>query len=222
MLYKLEIELKGNSDKRPYAERDYVPLDFDVKQEYGQGKLNWEELPDYEPVFSDVILTPQSKEVDFIKDWGAIQGTGLIVSEDIKQIFSEFILPLHRYYPLRIFHPKKGLLTSPQFYWLQVVTKNYLDIIDFERSSIYMSEELFPEPDQKQKVNSKEMYLELKEKFFSATYDTIYMKEKLAYDLFYLNEISNTCYISQKLKSRFDISDVSGIRTFENEIDVLL
>ncbi len=221
MFYKLEIELKGNRDKKPYAERDFVPLNFDTKQENAQGNLNWKELPNFEPVFSDVILTPQSKEVDFIKDWGAIQGTGLILSERVKDIFSEFLLPLHRYYPLNIFHPKKGLLKNPQFYWLQVVTKDYLDMIDFERSSIYMSEELFPEPEQKLKVNSKEMYLELNEKSFSSSYEFIKLNGLFEFDLFYLNEISNTCYISQKLRNKLETSDLTGIRTFENGTDVL-
>lgn len=209
-LYNLKTELR-NKNGKPYAERDYVPLDFDIKNEKSQGFLNFNEIPDYDPIFSDVILTTSSKEVDVIQDWGAIQGTGMILSDNLKEIFDRFKLPPHKYYPLTVLHPKKGLLKSPQFYWLQVVTKDFLDLIDFAESKVYLSKILSPEPEEKVWVKSKEDYLGRIKELFLVSFESLCIKEMEKYDLFYLNRISSDCYISDKLRNEIEIGEIKGI-----------
>ncbi len=213
-LYKIEIELR-NKNKKPYAERDYVPLDFDVLNEKSQGALTYTEIPDFEPIFAEVILTTLSKEVDVIKDWGAIPGTGIILSDSFKSVLDKFTLPPHKYYPLTIIHPKKGVLKNPHFYWLQVVTADFLDLVDFHNSQIFLSKVLSPEPEQRVLVKSKRHYQELIDEFFLTTYDSICVNPTIKYDLFYLNHISSDCYINDRLKSAIEEAKITGIECFE-------
>jgi hypothetical protein len=71
------------------SKRDSVPPGFDSKHKHAEGKLTDEKFPDYEPIFSPVILTKKSKLVDLVQDGGTIGGRGFIVSPKLKGILEK-------------------------------------------------------------------------------------------------------------------------------------
>jgi hypothetical protein len=215
-IFLLSIELRGNKEKRPYAERDFVPLDFDVMSPASQGGLSFEKFPDFEPVFSDVILTAPSTDVDFITNWGAIQGRGYIVSENVKKVFSAFQLPPHRFYSLKIFHPKKGILKTPPFYWIQVLHVPYLENINFKLSSIEAVKDIYEDTETRVVVKSCD---ELKSYIdqgmdYSIFYEKLVFNETMSYDLFFAPDLEMNAMISGELKKALEESGVKGYSTF--------
>ena len=63
--------------------------------------------PDFEPDFDCFRLDKKAKLTDVIST-AIINACGFIVSDKLKNIFDEFKLPPHIYYPVKILH-KKGL-----------------------------------------------------------------------------------------------------------------
>jgi hypothetical protein len=70
------------------AHRYKVPGTYDIDAPYSQADLSWEHLPDYEPVFSDLLIgedyTDEFFLTDFLVDHGAVGGQGFLVSEKVK------------------------------------------------------------------------------------------------------------------------------------------
>lgn len=215
-LYKLSEELKGNKEKRSYAKRDYVPFEFDMHHERSQGNLKRDQFSDFEPLFSDVRITSENKKVDFINYMAAIQGHGFILSARVRDIFDTYRLPPHKYYPLNIVHPKRGILKSPQFYWLQVLETSYLDFVNFNDSKIYAVKNKYQADEESFDVHSKEQLLEYAEE--SLTYgiwhDKVIFNKGLNYDLFFAPSFEYDALISEELKSTLEKSEIEGYKKF--------
>ncbi|WP_046247469.1 hypothetical protein [Hymenobacter terrenus] len=132
------------------AHRYLVPGDYDRRAPNAQTSLIWEHLPDYEPIFSDLLIGEDYTDAffltDFLVDSGAIRGQGFLVSEKVKTVLQEFTLCPHRYYPLRSFRinedapptPLTELRPDMQYYYLQLVAVPYYDWVDYTRSSFYV------------------------------------------------------------------------------------
>ncbi len=217
-LCKLSAELKGNKEKRPYAKRDYVPLDFEVRHKHSQGALQKDNFSDFIPMFSDVILTADSKEVDFISDMGAIGGNGFILSDHAKKIFDMYRLPRHRYYSLNIFHPKKGLLRSSRFYWLQVLDIPILNFVDVEKSKIYAVKNQYRDDQESFDIESKEQLVIYTSQIltYGIYYDKLVFDKGLDYDLFFAMPFEYHAFISEGLRFALEDSSIIGYRKFQD------
>jgi hypothetical protein len=222
-LLREELEKKGN-----HGRRDYVPMDFDYDAPHAQGNLSKHEFPKYEPVFSDLILTKSSSLVDFVVDLGAIGGYGMIVSSSVKEIFSSYALPPHRFYPLRLIDRKKGP-TENFYFWMQVLfTENYA-WIDYKKSSFCTWNYIEDTSRDIVIPNDIELERSLDAVFFGSdeeklSYRKIYLNEsfkKNNYDLFDLPRIVSYPIISEKLKARLIDEKVLGLEPFR-EADIAL
>jgi hypothetical protein len=132
MYYTLDIEVakKGN-----FAERERFETSYDVYAENAQATLSRYEFTDREIVFSELILTDRSSEVDFITD-GSIGGVGMIVSTRIKELLQNFNLGQHRFYPL-VYLDQNNVRHKNRYHWLQILVKDVYKWIDYEKSAIF-------------------------------------------------------------------------------------
>ena len=219
MFYKLheELEEKGN-----FGERDRIPKGYDVFAENAQGNLSKYKFLDREIIFSDLILSDDSSEVDFIKDYGAIGGYGLIVSARIKELLSRFNLGKHRFYPLG-YIDKNNIRHEGRYYWLQILVDEVYDWIDYKKSVFYWVDfiELLnsknPEKHYIMFNNARELeeYLndfDVAMKKFR--YEKIVMTDeycKNPVDLFHLQKIDFDHIITKKLKEALEKIKATGI-----------
>lgn len=208
------------------AVRDYVPENYKKDTQDAQRQLSKYKLPDFNPQFSKLILTENSQQADFITDGGAIGGVGLIVSESVKNIFSNYSIPPHRYYPLETF--QKGLISKKKYFWLQFIVTNYsdFDFINFQMSQFYIFNYPF-------KVQPREKPIELKTKaeliecidnlgtginrqairFHKLIFNNLFKENPL--DLFFLEKLYSYPIISIPLKEDLEKNRVTGLCDFK-------
>ena len=124
-------------DVEQASKRDVVPLwEYDIDAPNAQSKLKYDALPDFEPVFSKLVI---SRVTDVLDD-GAIGGRGLTVNRKLKDIFSRFKLDTHRFYPLETYWWKDPLeRVDEEYYWFQVISTNYWDWINYQESDFYLA-----------------------------------------------------------------------------------
>lgn len=217
MFYKLKRKIEG-SGVSGIVER--LSPDFDTLANNTQGDLTSNGFPDFEPIFSKLILKSRSKETDFINDNGSIGGIGFIVSQRAMSILREFNLPQHKFYPLiymkriekETFTEKEGM-----YYWFQLVFEKNYDWIDFEKSRFYTCD-TFHENKESIQVSDKkllvqiteidETYLEFEELVFNSKYSIENQ------DLFMFRFMWGEVYISQRLKDRLEKEKITGVEPF--------
>jgi hypothetical protein len=213
----LELEKKGN-----FARRDFVPPEYDYDSPHSEGNLSQFELPDYEPQFSDLILTKQSVLTDFVGDGGAIGSAGFIVSNRVKMILSDFKLGPHRFYPLRLVSLKEKKAIEGHYFWLQIVIVDYFDWIDYKNSKFVIRNRL-KKTDEDLEVNKAKDLKKLTDEFDigsmrSIAFSKIVLNEKYeqnAYDLFYLFHVARPAIVSKKLKDRLNEEKITGLEDFK-------
>ncbi len=93
-------------------------------------KLPLFEKPKIEPNFNALQLNNSAKLTDIIIPTGLISKTGFFLSEKVKDILKDFILPNHIYYKAVVIHKNK---VYDNFYWIQF-TQEMSDTIDYENS----------------------------------------------------------------------------------------
>jgi hypothetical protein len=217
-----------HSKKTKCGHRYFVPFDFPGTAENAQANLSDDHFPDHIPLFSDLILTDDSKESDFIEDMGAIGGTGYIVSNKIKDILAGFNLPPHRFYSLPYIRQANGKAhkVMDYYFWWQILLEDVEGYIDYQQSE-FKFKEVFTDKTTAVKVNSPE---ELKNEAANATpdrvfnYDKLYLNEKYlnkSYDFFFFPYLSYHPFVTERLKEKFENDNVTGIY-FEKRETVFL
>ena len=124
---------------------------YDINMPNNQGDLDWDYLPNYEPVFSHLLIPPVEENgyTEVVEDGGAIGGIGIIMTQRLKEIFQEFNLGegVHRFYPL-ISADCETLEVLPDihYHYLQVVDlqANY-PAINFEKSTFFVKDRFKPD-----------------------------------------------------------------------------
>jgi len=220
--FELEVEKKGK-----FGSRYYVPFDYKVFAQDSQGELSSYKFPDFVPEFSELILTDSSIEADFINDGGAIGGTGYIISNRVKDLLSDFILPPHRYYSLPYIRQINGNVKKIRefYFWLQIILEDNYDWIDYKKSQfhigVYIGDKVTPvkinnPPELKKvikQVDNNEI-LQCRDLYLNENY----MSKK--YDLFFFENLSWYPYISQRLKECLEEKEITGLGTIEKRINV--
>lgn len=94
--------------------------------------------PNFEPDFDCFMLDKKAKLTDIIST-STINACGFIVSDKLKNLFDNFKLPPHIYYPVVLLH-KKERITN--YYWLHF-TEDNTKYIDFDNSEFIRRDPLF-------------------------------------------------------------------------------
>ena len=86
--------------------------------------------PNFTPNLDYFIIEKKANVTDFISCTGIIYATGFIISENAKQIFEQFKLMHHYFYPIRLLHKNKFY----QYHWLHFA-EDYIYHIEYSKSS---------------------------------------------------------------------------------------
>lgn len=169
-------------------------------------------FPDYVPALDGIMLAGSAKLTDFVSS--PFSADLFIISERVKQIFEQYNLCPHRFYPLGLYKRK-----VKYDYYLFHIVSNCIDCVDFRKTS-FMEYDLFS----KKKfadafVNSKaDLYQQKsiikKEKGISRTIwgERIVMNEHFdkELDFFSIGIIDGGTYISERLKNAIEANGLTG------------
>jgi hypothetical protein len=216
MFYRLLAELEKPGS---FAIRETCLDDLDSP--VAQHNLRYDAFPDFEPEFSPVLLSEDSSLVDFIDDGGAIGGQGLLVSARVLDILERMKLPPHRPYPLEVVH--RGESATNRYFWLQILTLNSYDWIDFSRSEFRVKSWLAVDDTDGRRVGIEsadglEKALETLDDSFivftKLTLNGVYARSP--FDLFYLDRVGGVAssypIINDRLKAAFETEGLVGYR----------
>lgn len=192
-----------------------------------QTSLSRWEFPEHEPIFSKLVFqNKNSKMVDFLSS-SNMGGSGMVISERVKNLFEGFELMPHRLYRLPE-HEHKG--TTHQYYLLQLVTDyNDFSMIDFDKSSFYSdiwddNMEWGNNIVDINATNAKEFSTALSEGNIDG-FSRMLFYEKLTLkrqppDIFAIREVECSEYIfSNRLKQALEKMKATGLEDFE-EIEI--
>lgn len=208
---------------------DWYNLDYKVNKGVNQYSLQFEKLPDYNPVFVPLILDFNKRITDFILVASAICGIGFIINERVKDILLKYNVLNYRLYDLEVLQKVKGSALGiknenlPKFFYLQIVTCDFKNWIDFNKSELHVETyngELVESP----KLSNYEMLeyvfknLKFKQriKFTYLCLNNEFKNKEV--DMFFINEIVSRKYsevmISDRLKERFEKEKITGLADY--------
>lgn len=129
------------TDTDTVTPRYAVPPSYDRKAANAQGKLRFDQFPDFEPRFSDLYIETNTP-TDFIYDGGAIAGYGFILSGRAKKIFESSGAPNVRFYPLNMRFFKEGggvkMTDAPplsgETWYMQIIRPSFETWVDYDKS----------------------------------------------------------------------------------------
>jgi len=173
--------------------------------------------PDFEPDFDCFRLDKKAKLTDVIST-AIISACGFIISDKLKNVFDEFKLPPHIYYPVKILY-KKEMISN--YYWLHFTDDNTKDI-DFQNSTFELTHPL-------PFFRNDSIILEGKEfdiltvtklanpdyKFFTKRLKSQRPQNK---DFVVFDFLYESFYISDKVFKALNNNSITGIKTLLQEI----
>ncbi len=169
----------------------------------------WEFPPDNTSFV--VKMDKKSKQTDFLNNLQISGATGFFVSQAVKDIFDQFNLMKHKYYPTTI----KGWDTP--YYWLHLSEPKLTQLIDYSESIFYRT-----------RFNSKKEQINLSD--FSE-YETLKKENGFSFGVSLVKTVSKNnhikkldmfeflpfsdsgIYISEKLKSALEKNKITGFIT---------
>ena len=191
-----QTELKKNPTKGKHY--DY----FDLRND---------QFPLKEPYF-ELELLKKAKPTNFLHQFIGLPGW--IVDDKLKSILENYNLPSHRFYPVLVhqgnktFHYHYFHFVIPDCWEFVNKRKSYGEIIKMEGGEIILDKNI--------SVNSeREMIEEIKNyKFpFNIRMGKVFMvKEFNNYDLYFINYFSMVTVISERLKSKIEEENITGIK----------
>ena len=217
MFYRFNIELnKPNS----FASCEALLHDLDDAQ--AQWNLRYDKLPDFTPNFGELWLTKRSSLVDFVDDGSATGGNGLIVSEKALAVLQKLKLPPNRSYPLVT--TQNGKKVNAQYYWIQMLSVEYSEWIDFSKSEFQLKSRFEMDPevagDVAKIANAKELRViieTLGESDQELHFSRLVFNEKYqtsGFDIFWLDYLRGILatepIVSERLKEAFETNGLVG------------
>lgn len=140
MFYRFNIE---RSKPNSFAARE--ALLHDLGDAHAQWNLRSDKLPDFTTNFGELWLTKDSSLVDFVDDGSASGGNGLIVSEKALAVLQTLKLPPNRSYSLVTI--QNGKKVNAQYYWIQILSVEYPEWIDFSKSEFQLKSRFEMDPE---------------------------------------------------------------------------
>jgi hypothetical protein len=188
-------------------------------------------LPDFTPKFGSLWLTKDSSLVDFVDDGNATGGHGLLVSEKALAVLSDLSLPPNRAYALETIQNDKKF--SAQYYWLQILSVDYYDWIDFSQSQFQSKSRFEMDPNVSgdltkiddaqdlrtvlETLGQKDMDLFFSKLVFNKNY------RACCYDIFWLDRLHGILaadpIVTERLKETLEKNDLVGYHL--KEVDII-
>lgn len=166
-------------------------------------------FPDFITNLNYLILHPKAKLTDVLSV--AHISNGFIVNQKIKNIFDNFNLIEHKYFPAIIYH--NGTLHNDYFWFCPI--GNLIDLIDFNRTEFYIVDS-FGDKEPIKVKNKKELQL---------VYNSTSSLNKIRTDKYFFNNIGSLkdlffihfadtrIFISESLLKQLDELKIKGIST---------
>lgn len=172
-------------------------------------KLTNDDFPKQDP---DLIfeLEPKAKLTDIVSA-SNISARGLLMNEKTKNIFEQFNLPEHKFYPATLIVKSNKL----QYYWLHIIN-NSLDDIDYQKTEFY----LYSYSDGKldtieisstEDYNNQWMNTDGVDRIKSDNIIIKYNSTLKNKDLLLFGELHNNILISKSMASILNSSNISGV-----------
>lgn len=204
--------IKNSTDNskigKAYPQVDGMGNDYNFKKPNSVNKIaNYRQL-DFLPDLDFFKISNSAKLTDFIST-GLIYASGFLVSEKVKQIFDQYVISKHTYYPARL---KYKMHFYENYFWLHFI-ENDNEIIEFANSSFVLTHPLpfFREDEILLTFESQKEALSSWEK----NNDERLFPRKLtignnSQDLFSFSFLYNNHYISYRLVEHLKSEDISG------------
>lgn len=151
----------------------------------------------------ELVLNLRSTPTNFLD--GASSPSGLIISEKVKSFLSDFNLPPHKFYRIKVYQKNKLL----DYYLLQIINTDIWDYIDEEKSTIKVSNSIndytISVP-----VISKEYVKKLNEFYlldfnYTLSPESIFFKKNYPnFDIISLDNLAEDFFFSLKLKKALE------------------
>ncbi len=185
------------------AAESYDNYDFNAPNSVH--KLNFREFPDFVPDIR-FKLAKGAKLTDMLSQ-AAISAHGFLINEKLKNVFEQFNMVPHKYYPASIedhhgnFH---------RYFWLHLIWEEWKNIIDWKNSNFFIrrvSKNMGPI-----EISSYDDFLSLKEELGvlkMIDFEKIIFKNKIQFDLF--TQLKSDVYSTKKLKEYIEFNSFSGV-----------
>jgi hypothetical protein len=173
-------------------------------------KVLFDSFPDFQPKYG-LILNPNSKETDLLDSVSL--GFGFVVSERLKILLREFILPPHRFYPMDV------IGSAINYFWFHYITEieKYIDYAKTE-IEVYKSrapfnvEEIKTFSSQIEIMNFKRALPYNK----AIKFKSIQLKENFPnYDIFEITGAQYFTLISERLRDKLIRENITGLEIVE-------
>ncbi|MBX3242374.1 MAG: hypothetical protein KIT80_04490 [Chitinophagaceae bacterium] len=181
--------------------------------------VSWK-FPD-EPPFLDYLILHKKATLTDVLSFGMISTQGFLVSERFKNLLEQFNIISHKFYLAKVEY--KGTFFT--YYFLHLVSNNF-DIIDFEKSTFYISVIDLKKIDDITIIDKSDFLIkkdELLKQSKSIRVQRLFFIEqfyKKPMDMFYLPGLHFNIFISKKLKAGITATDISGLNIQEQIIIV--
>jgi len=201
---------------------------YNPRSPKGHYNIRYEEFPNFEPEIT-LQFTPRAKVTDNVSF--SMPSSGLLFNKKTKEIFEQFNLPPHRFYPISVYHKKEN--TEFTYYWFYFIVSDFWELFISEGSfaQLYVNGpkgwhkvygEKMPLINREQIIRDEEAYkippnLNLGT-VKSLKFGNINMKETLLnYDFYELDCLNYHMIISEPLKNAIELAGITGfeIRSFE-------
>lgn len=162
-----------------------------------------------------ITMHKKAKHTDFLNNLQISGASGFFISQKVKDIFDQFKLMQHKYYPTKV----NGW--DMPYYWLHCSEPKLTHLIDYSESVFYKTR--FNSRVEDISISSYSEYEALKKIFgfgFGVRLEKTVSKNEYikSLDLFKFLPLSGSClYISEKLKSALEQNHVTGFKTQEAE-----
>ena len=193
------------------GKREYVDLfKYDIDLPTAQGQLDSKALPNTPPIFSQLDI---DQATPFLQDIGTIGGEGFLAKKQITDILNRFSLGKHKIYQLETFD--LNLKPIDPYCWVQVVSPEYSDWIDYRKSSIWTYDSMgwdLEKIDQlsiKSSHKFRKVQTELLNTDIGLLYEELTLNKRFPnLDIFYMNnfqhKLFNDLIVSERLMNFLD------------------
>jgi ribosomal protein S18 len=162
-----------------------------------------------------VTLYKSAKITDFISG-DHLSGNGWILNEKVKEIFSDFNIGKHRYYPIIVEHKDKKY---DNYFYLQF-SNDASEFVDYKKSNFYMNKSILDLADTREnieinsieEIEKKTKELRKTDEWCSIRPKTIMLSEKFpSYDLIEFHDVNTISkFISERLFSELKNKGITG------------
>lgn len=210
--FKHAVATKETGNVFPQIQEMNKGYDYDsANSVYALGRF-FDQIPTITPDLRSFVLHKKSCVTELFST-ALLGDNGFLISKKLKDIFANYKMPLHRYFPASI---RKGTDVISDYYWLHIVS-DYIDWVDFENSEFTILE-LYSKVIGRIKLSSKEDFyskqneLKNQNKYYSIWATNIIFNKNFDKKINFLRLPFYRDYIiSEELKDEITLKKLTGI-----------